>query len=196
MSLVFSCSPASLLLMMADSTDIAAAPAEAEFDTLELRNRTVTETLSPLEDLGQETKVRKLDNLSQSGLELSWQAEENGVANGSVEEEEKYDKLVLRNRTVTETMSKVEDFGQNQENGHEEKEGNEEEEEEEEGEKYDKLELRNRTVEETLSLVEDFGKNQKDEETTEEEPDAKKPKFDTLALRNRDVTETLSPLEN
>ena len=65
MSLVFSCSPASLLLMMADSTDIAAAPAEAEFDTLELRNRTVTETLSPLEDLGQETKVRKLDNLSQ-----------------------------------------------------------------------------------------------------------------------------------
>merc|ERR1712073_48988 len=114
--------------MMADTTDTAAAPDEAEFDTLELRNRTVTETLSPLEDLGQETK-----------------AEENGVANGSVVEEEKYDKLVLRNRTVTETMSKVEDFGQNQENGHEEKEGNEEE--EEEGEKYDKLELRNRTVE-------------------------------------------------
>ena len=61
MSLVFSCSPASLLLMMADTTeDTAAAPAEAEFDSLELRNRTVTETLSPLEDLGQETKVRQI----------------------------------------------------------------------------------------------------------------------------------------
>ena len=58
MSLVFSCSPASLLLMMADTADSAAAPAPAEFDTLELRNRSVTETLSPLEDLGQETKVR------------------------------------------------------------------------------------------------------------------------------------------
>merc|ERR1719507_1962935 len=96
----------------------------------------VEETLAPLEDLGQETK-----------------AEENGVANGTSkeeEEEEKYDKLVLRNRVVTETMSKVEDFGQNQENGHEEKDdkGEEGEDEgEEEGEKYDKLELRNRNVE-------------------------------------------------
>merc|ERR1712025_998664 len=123
MTLVFSCSPASLLLMMADTTDTAAAPAEAEFDSLELRNRTVTETLSPVENLGQESK-----------------AEENG------EEEEKYDKLVLRNRSVTETMSKVEDFGQNQENGHEEKGEEEEGEEEAEEEKYDKLELRNRTV--------------------------------------------------
>merc|ERR1711953_613567 len=147
-----------------DTTDTAAAPAEAEFDSLELRNRTVTETLSPVEDLGQESK-----------------AEENGVANGNAEEEEKYDKLVLRNRSVTETLSKVEDFGQNQENGHGEN-GNKGEEEE--------------GVEETLSLVEDFGKNQKEEETTEEEPEAKKAKFDTLALRNRDVTETLSPLEN
>ena len=58
MTLVFSCSPASLLLMMADTTDTAAAPAEEKFDTLELRNRTVTETLSPVEDLGQESKVR------------------------------------------------------------------------------------------------------------------------------------------
>ena len=61
MTLVFSCSPASLLLMMADTTDTtdtAAAPTEEKFDTLELRNRTVTETLSPVEDLGQESKVR------------------------------------------------------------------------------------------------------------------------------------------
>ena len=59
MSLVFSCSPASLLLMMADTTDTAAAAAPGEFDSLELRNRTVTETLAPLEDLGQESKVRE-----------------------------------------------------------------------------------------------------------------------------------------
>ena len=60
MSLVFRCSPASLLLMMSDTADTAAAPVQAEFDSLELRNRTVTETLSPLEDLGQETKVRQI----------------------------------------------------------------------------------------------------------------------------------------
>ena len=50
MTLLFSSSPASLLLIMTDTTD-------KEFDTLELRNRTVTETLSPVEDLGQEKKV-------------------------------------------------------------------------------------------------------------------------------------------
>merc|ERR1712001_134257 len=100
-----SASPAAILSLLTDNMENTNGDTNGkqEFDTLELRNRTVTETLSPLEDLGQETK-----------------AEENGVANGSLEEEEKYDKLVLRNRTVTETMSKVEDFGQNQENGHEE----------------------------------------------------------------------------
>ena len=30
---------------------------DGEFDKLELRNRTVTETLSPVEDLGQDKKV-------------------------------------------------------------------------------------------------------------------------------------------
>ena len=30
---------------------------DKEFDKLELRNRTVTETLSPVEDLGQDKKV-------------------------------------------------------------------------------------------------------------------------------------------
>ena len=101
-------------------------------------------------------------------------------------EEEKYDKLELRNRTVTETLSLVKDLGQDKKE--------EEETEEEGGEKFDKLELRNRTVTETMSLVSDFGKNEKEEE--EEEPVTKKQKFDTLSLRNRDVTETLSPLEN
>merc|ERR1712179_679052 len=97
-----------------------------------------------------------------------------------------FDKLELRNRTVTETLSLVKDLGQDKKE--------EEETEEEGGEKFDKLELRNRTVTETMSLVSDFGKNEKEEE--EEEPVTKKQKFDTLSLRNRDVTETLSPLEN
>lgn len=58
---------------------------EEQFDKLELRSRTVTETLSPLEDLGQD------------------------------KEEEKYDTLELRNRSVTETFSKLEDIGQDSE---------------------------------------------------------------------------------
>merc|ERR1712032_1167323 len=96
-----------------------------------------------------------------------------------------FDKLELRNRTVTETMSLVKDLGQD--NKEEEKA------EEEGGEKFDKLELRNRTVTETMSLVSDLGKNEKEED--DEEPVTKKQKFDTLSLRNRDVTETLSPFE-
>jgi len=62
-------------------------------------------------------------------------------------EPEKYDKLELRNRTVTETLSLVSDFGQNNSPP------------ETEAEKYDKIELRNRTVTETLSLVSDFGQD-------------------------------------
>merc|ERR1711963_85557 len=92
-SLLTSSSPASLLLIMTDTTDTT----DKEFDTLELRNRTVTETLSPVEDLGQEKKV-----------------EENGTSNGAAEDGEEYDKLVLRNRTVEETLSLVEDFGKNE----------------------------------------------------------------------------------
>merc|ERR1711936_1011891 len=139
MTLLFSSSPTSLLLIMTDTTSAA----DKEFDTLDLRNRTVTETLSPLEDLGQEKKV-----------------EENVATNGTAEDGEKYDKLVLRNRTVTETLSKVEDFGQNgtEENGKEKEDETEEKEKEEDGEKHDKLVLRNRTVEETLSLVETLGR--------------------------------------
>ena len=48
MTLVYSASIASLPSI---------AMADAEFDTLELRGRSVTETLSPLEDLGQDNKV-------------------------------------------------------------------------------------------------------------------------------------------
>ena len=48
MTLVYSASIASLPSI---------AMADTEFDTLELRGRSVTETLSPLEDLGQDNKV-------------------------------------------------------------------------------------------------------------------------------------------
>merc|ERR1711868_262236 len=99
----------------------------------------------------------------------------NGDANGKQE----FDTLELRNRTVTETLSEVKDFGQNQKeedkNGSskDDKNGNDAE---AEADKFDKLELRNRTVTETLSLVSDFGKNQKNDDN--DEPEAKKKKFD------------------
>jgi len=174
MTLVVAASLSSILQLFSE-TEMSG---DAEFDKLELRNRTVTETLSPVEDLGQDKK----ENAEENGKETN---KENGddKVNG---EDEKYDKLELRNRTVTETLSLVKDLGQDKKE--------EEETEEEGGEKFDKLELRNRTVTETMSLVSDFGKNEKEEE--EEEPVTKKQKFDTLSLRNRDVTETLSPLEN
>merc|ERR1711915_609215 len=98
--------------------------------------------------------------------------------------EEKYDKLELRNRTITETLSPISDLGQDAKpkNGNAASNGNKSEE-------FDKLELRNRTVTETLSRVADFGQDKPDE------PKTKKQKFDTLSLRNRDVTETLSPID-
>merc|ERR1712176_137562 len=149
---------------------------DGEFDKLELRNRTVTETLSPVEDLGQDKKEKASDE--DQGPETK-----NGDHSANGNGDEKYDKLELRNRTVTETLSLVKDLGQD---------NKEEEKAEEEG--GEKFELRNRTVTETMSLVSDFGKNEKEED--DEEPVTKKQKFDTLSLRNRDVTETLSPLEN
>merc|ERR1712130_364634 len=147
-----------------------------EFDTLELRNRTVTETLSPVEDLGQD---KKEENGKEEDKNGSSKDDKNG--NEAEAEADKFDKLELRNRTVTETLSLVSDLGQDAPKKKEE-------------EKFDKLELRNRTVTETESLVSDFGKNQKNDDN--DEPEAKKKKFDTLSLRNRDVTETLSPLDN
>merc|ERR1712179_84208 len=59
----------------------------AEFDTLELRNRDVTETLSKVDDLGQDKPATNGDSAE-------------------------FDKLELRNRTVTETLSPVDDLGQ------------------------------------------------------------------------------------
>merc|ERR1711935_755832 len=142
-----------------------------EFDELQLRNRTVTETLSPLEELGQDKKDKKKP-------EGNGDAGNNGqdASNGDTPiNPEDYDKLELRNRTVTETLSPVDDLGQDR-NGEDSSEDEEEE--------YDTLHLRNRVVTETLSPVEDLG----------QDPPAKKQKYDTLKLRNRDVTETLSPI--
>ena len=65
------------------------------------------------------------------------------------EEGEKYDKLELRNRTVEETLSLVEDFGKNQK-----EEEKTEEEPEAKKAKFDTLALRNRDVTETLSPLE------------------------------------------
>merc|ERR1712154_116434 len=98
---VYSTSIQSFLdIVMADTNGTA------EFDTLELRNRYVTETLSPVEDLGQDKK-------------------------------EEFDTLELRNRTVEETLSPLEDLGQDKKpeaNGEEKDKETEETEEE-----FDKL---------------------------------------------------------
>merc|ERR1712142_380597 len=154
---------------------MAASP---EFDTLELRNRDVTEIYSPVADLGQDKK----------------EDEEN-----KENEEKKFDELELRNRTVIETLSPVEDLGQDKKEEDEEEEEQEESEEEEdevedeeeesvseeeEQEKYDTLHLRKRVVTEIYSPVDDLG----------QDPSHKTPKYDTLDLRNREVTETLSPM--
>merc|ERR1712212_719805 len=98
--------------------------------TLELRNRTVTETLSPVADLGQDKK------------------EENGTAsNGKkADDEGKYDTLELRNRTVTEMLSPVEDLGQDKKDNEDEPDAKKQ--------KFDTLSLRNRDVTETLSPLE------------------------------------------
>merc|ERR1712076_209645 len=89
-----------------------------------------------------------------------------------------YDTLSLRNRDVTETLSKKEDFGCN-----------------EAAKKFDKLELRNRTVTETLSPVADLGQDQPAETNgASNGAENGSAEFDTLELRNRTVTETLSPV--
>merc|ERR1739838_954444 len=97
---------------------------------------------------------------------------------------DEFDTLSLRNRDVTETLSPLDDLGQDAENTN----GTEEKKSSSNGE-FDKLELRNRTITETLSAVADFGQDKADE------PTSKKQKFDTLSLRNRDVKETLSPID-
>merc|ERR1712024_279980 len=88
----------------------------------------VTETLSPVSDLGQEKK------------------EENGTASNGKADEEKYDTLELRNRTVTETLSPVADLGQDKKDNEDEPDAK--------NQKFDTLSLRNRDVTETLSPLE------------------------------------------
>eukprot|EP00091_Calanus_sinicus_P001138 TRINITY_DN1108_c0_g1_i6.p1 TRINITY_DN1108_c0_g1~~TRINITY_DN1108_c0_g1_i6.p1 ORF type:complete len:116 (-),score=29.19 TRINITY_DN1108_c0_g1_i6:60-407(-) len=110
MSLVFQTAIQSLPLDMAET--------KHDYDTLELRNRDVTETLSKAADLG-------------------------------CNQNPEFDKLALRNRLVTETLSPVADLGQDAK-----KDGVN-------GEEFDKLELRNRTVTETLSPVDDLGQDPK-----------------------------------
>ena len=53
MTLVVTTSLSSILQILSDTE----MNGDAEFDKLELRNRTVTETLSPVEDLGQDKEV-------------------------------------------------------------------------------------------------------------------------------------------
>merc|ERR1712154_559221 len=142
---VYSTSIQSFLdIVMADTNGTA------EFDTLELRNRTVTETLSPVEDLGQDKKEKASDeDQGTETLSLVKDLGQDNKEEEKAEEEggEKFDKLELRNRTVTETMSLVSDFGKN-----------EKEEDDEEPvtkkQKFDTLSLRNRDVTETLSPLE------------------------------------------
>ena len=55
MTLVVAASLSSILQLFSD-TEMSG---DGEFDKLELRNRTVTETLSPVEDLGQDKKVSR-----------------------------------------------------------------------------------------------------------------------------------------
>merc|ERR1712080_236923 len=97
-----------------------------------------------------------------------------------------FDTLALRNRDVTETLSPVEDLGQDKKkpetNG--------------DAAEFDKLELRNRTVTETLSPVDELGQDKKEQEVPDsnDEPATKKMKHDTLDPRNRDITETLTSI--
>merc|ERR1711936_1065141 len=130
-----------------------------EFDTLSLRNRDVVETLSPLKNLGQDRKEEIIEEVIQEG-EVDEKEEES-------DDEKEYDELELRNRTVTETLSPIEDLGQNVKESSEE--GSEEDEEED---TYDTLSLRKRDVTEIFSPVADLGQDKP------EEPSPKKPKFE------------------
>jgi len=78
---------------------------EEKFDKLVLRNRIVTETLSKVDDFGQEEEVAVTE---EAFPETTSRVDYIGQGSESAE----FDKLVLRNRVVTETLSKVDDFGQ------------------------------------------------------------------------------------
>merc|ERR1711890_15345 len=102
-----------------------------------------------------------------------------------------FDTLALRNRDVTETLSPVEDLGQDKKETNGTTNGDDKE-----GEEYDTLHLRNRVVTETLSPVDELGRDKKEQEVPDsnDEPATKKMKHDTLDLRNRDITETLTSI--
>merc|ERR1712096_396745 len=93
-----------------------------EFDELELRNRTITETLSPLENLGQDKKETKVtaNRDEKKGKEYDTLPIRNKV---------KHDILALRNRDITETLTSIP------------------------AEVHDTLQLRNRIIEETLTKI-------------------------------------------
>merc|ERR1712098_113323 len=85
----------------AQTTDLVArrkmlTETDKKYDRLELRNRTVVETLSPVSDFGNQEKKR--------------------------EEDEEFDTLHLRNRVVTETLSPVADLGEDKDKQTEKKE--------------------------------------------------------------------------
>merc|ERR1712121_568402 len=162
-------------------------PNMEQFDTLELRNRDVTETLSNVSEFGCNDKYDKLDLRNRTVVETESLVEdfgqdktENGntEANGKEGEEKKYDELELRNRTITETLSPLENLGQDKK---EEVTSNGVNGGAADGKEFDELELRNRTVTEILSPVEDLGQDRKDEDDTGE-VEAKRQKLDGMSL--------------
>merc|ERR1719370_1336169 len=87
-----------------------------EYDTLSLRNRDVTETLSSVADLGQDKKEEpepeKYDTLELRNRTVTETLSPLEDLGQDKKEEKIYDELELRNRTVTETLSPLEDLGQ------------------------------------------------------------------------------------
>merc|ERR1711971_190361 len=143
---------------------------EDEFDTLELRGRTVTETLSPLDDIGAEKKT------SSAKRSRSSRKSKSSVTNHAAEpQEEEFDTLELRNRVITETLSPLDDIGQEGiENG-------------------DEVQEKDDTVETEVTIKRKSSRTSRASKISQSS--ASNQQFDTLALRNRDVTETLSPLD-
>merc|ERR1711936_1020556 len=216
--LVNTCVKCSLPLIMSDTQ---------EFDTLTLRNREVTETLSPLEDLGKnggkneefdklELRNRTVTEIYSPVDDLGQDAKDKRCNDANKSDKEEFDKLELRNRTVTETLSLVADLGQdanqenekvntNEANGENEKDPKVEgvnKKTEEDKDKYDTLELRNRTINEIYSPVEDLGQDvsekKKEDPKTEDENKTNEDdtnEYDTLELRNRTVNEVFEPVD-
>jgi len=115
--------------------------------TADLEDLALTSTTAPATPVRRSRRLSGVTPLITPTLERSRRA--SGATTGEVKPLSlgaKYDQLELRNRTVTETMSLVSDFGQERGTDNVNK-----------TEKFDTLELRSRTVTETLSLTENFG---------------------------------------